>query len=301
MLNTHQEIEEVLHQHFSSILTDEGKKNEDHIRNITNNILPILTREHNQMLLKRITIEEVEEAIQSMPNGKAPGPDGFTIDFYKACWSTIKDEVYDLVEESRVKKSIFSSLNATFLVLIPKSDSADTPDKFRSIALCKVIYKIISKVLANCIKPFLPLLISTNQTGYVEGRKIMDSIILSLEIIHSLKDQGKQGMLIQLDMSKAFNKINWNYIRHMLAAFGFNKYCIKWIMAIILGAFFSILFNGSPSTIINPSRGIIQGDPLSPFLFVITAEGLGRSISAASSDSLLSGLNLYPPLPPSTH
>ena len=114
-----------------------------------------------------------------MPNGKAPESDGFTIDFYKYCWSTIKDEVYDLVEESKMKKSIFPSLNATSLVLIPKSDKADSKNHFRPIALCNVIYKIISKVISNHIKPLLPLLISENQMVYVEGRQILDNIILS--------------------------------------------------------------------------------------------------------------------------
>lgn len=79
---------------------------------------------------KKITMEDLEEAVQKMSNGKAPGPDGFTIDFYKACWNTIKDLVYDLVKESRRKKSIFPSLNATFLALIPKSEGEDSPNQF---------------------------------------------------------------------------------------------------------------------------------------------------------------------------
>lgn len=85
MFDTHQQIEEELHRHFSSILTESNHHNEDHIRKITNHIPSILTKEHNEMLLKNITMEELEEAVQTMPNGKAPGPDGFTIDFYKAC------------------------------------------------------------------------------------------------------------------------------------------------------------------------------------------------------------------------
>lgn len=84
----------------------------------------------------------------------------------------------------------------------------------------------------------------------------MDSIILSHELIHSLKSQKKPGMMTQLYMSKAFEKINWNYMRQVLDAFGFHKESIKWIMAMVSGDFFSILMNGSPSQPFNPSRGI---------------------------------------------
>lgn len=102
-------------------------------------------------------------------------------------------------------------------------------------------------------------------------------------------------------MPKAFDKINWHYIRKVLEDFGFNKDCKKWIMVMVSVAFFSILLNGSPSSIINPSRGIRQGDPLSAFLFFIMAEGLSRSIQAASSNGSISGIQLYPSTPPSTH
>ena len=157
------------------------------------------------------------------------------------------------MEESRIKKSIFPSLNKIFLALIPKSERANSSRQFRPISLCNVIYKIISKVLANHMKPLLPLLILAHQMGYVEGRQIMDSIILSQEIIHTLKYQRKPGMLIQLDMSKYFDKINWRYIKLMLESFGFNTEIIKWIMALVSGALFSILLNRSPTSIINPS------------------------------------------------
>lgn len=134
------------------------------------------------------------------------------------------------MEESHIQKFVPRALNSTFLTLIPKGKSADSPDKFRPIALYNGIYKIISKVPANQLKYILPLLISHHQSGYVEGRQIMDSIILSHELIHSLKIQKNPTMMIQLDMSKAFDKISWDYMRQVLAMFGFLKDGIKWIM-----------------------------------------------------------------------
>jgi hypothetical protein len=104
-----------------------------------------------------------------MPNGKAPGPDGFTVEFFKACWEVVKHDVYRVVEDSRRSTSILKALNATMITLIPKENEARTPDQYRPIALCNVVYKIISKVIANRLKPLLPTLISQEQAGFVEG------------------------------------------------------------------------------------------------------------------------------------
>eukprot|EP00253_Pinus_taeda_P020218 PITA_20218 len=188
---------------------------------------------------------------------------------------------------------ILPSLNSTFLALIPKGAESNTPDKYRPIALCNIIYKLISKVLANRLKPLLPLLISQEQIGYVEGRQIMDGVILSNEVIHSLKLLKKPGMILKLDLSKAFDKLSWCYIQQMLLAFGFNATWARWIMNLISSPSFSILLNGSPSKPFRPSRGIRQRDPLSPFIFVLMAEGLNRLLHSAISSQTLKGISLH--------
>jgi hypothetical protein len=109
----------------------------------------------------------------------------------------------------------------------------------------------------------------------------MDSVILVHEVIHSLKSTRTPGMLIKLDLSKDFDHLSWNYMHSLLSAFGFSRDWILWIMKLTSSAFFSILVNGVPSQPFSPSRGIHQGDPLSPFLFVIMAEGLGRYITTS--------------------
>jgi len=187
MIHNHEDIANDLNDYFSDLLKEPSIDRVRAIREITNNIHVIFNQDHNKMLLRKITMRGVEEAIMTMPNREAPGPNGFTTDFYKACWPFIKEEVHALVEESMVNKSVLRALNATFLTLIPKEEGVDSPDRFRPISLCNVIYRIISKVLTNRIKTILPLLISSNQLGYVEGRQILDIIILSHELIHSVK------------------------------------------------------------------------------------------------------------------
>jgi len=112
------------------------------------------------------------------------------------------------VEESQSMHWILPSLNTTFIALVPKVEESNTPDQYRLIALCNVIYKLISKVVVNRLKRLLPLLISTEQTGYVEARQILDGIILSHEVIHSLKILKNPGMILKLDLSKAFDKLS---------------------------------------------------------------------------------------------
>ena len=119
------------------------------------------------MLLRHVSPQEVDEAMAQLKDGKAPGPDGFTSNFFHHFWDLIKHEVWLLVEESRTMHWLLPSLNATFIALVPKEEHPSNPETFRPISLCNVIYKVISKVIANRIKPLLPLLISPEQTGYV--------------------------------------------------------------------------------------------------------------------------------------
>lgn len=129
----------------------------------------MVSKGDNFNLNKLVTEVEVSMVIKDMQNGKASGPDGFNVDFFKACWKVVKQDILDVVEDSRRSKSILKALNNSFISLIPKQDFALAPNKFRPIALCNVVYKIISKTLANRLKLLLPSLISGEQSGYVEG------------------------------------------------------------------------------------------------------------------------------------
>jgi hypothetical protein len=129
----------------------------------------------------------------------------------------------------------------------------------------------------------------------------MDNVILAHEVIHSLKTTKTPGMLIKLDLSKDFDRVSWQYLRSMLEAFGFDHHWVDWIMKLTSSAFFSILVNGVPSQPFTPSRGIRQGDPLSPFLFILMAEGLGRYIKTTILEGTLKGLPLHNIQPAPSH
>jgi len=252
-LEKHEEMEKEFQEHFQEILKEPPESRDQAIKKITQLIPKIITEDHNKQLLQSISMKEVEEAMAQIKDGKAPGPDGFIANCFHEFWELVSTEVWELVEESRTMHWILPSLNSTFLALISKGAESNTPDKYRSIALCNVIYKLISKVLANRLKPLLPLLISQEQTGYVEGRQIMDGIILLNEVIHSLKLIKKPGMILKLDLSKAFDKLSWSYIQQMLLAFCFNATWTRWIMNLISSPSFYILLS-RPTGKENPTQ-----------------------------------------------
>jgi hypothetical protein len=135
----------------------------------------------------------------------------------------IGTEVWEILEDSRATGQVLQALNATFITLIPKYGQAHQSTLYRPIALCNVIYKILTKVIARRLKPILPTIISPEQSGYVEGRQIMDSVTLAHEVIHSLQKTKTPGMLLKLDLFKAFDKLGWEFMRAMLLAFGFDQ------------------------------------------------------------------------------
>eukprot|EP00253_Pinus_taeda_P017934 PITA_17934 len=290
--NTHKNIEAVLSQHFRNITRENNPDREQSMREITRHITKLVPREENLNLNGLVTEEEVSEVLKDMQNCKAPGPDGFNVHFFKACWHIVKQGILNVVEDSRGRKTILKALNTSFISLIPKQDSAQIEDKYRPIDLCNVVYKIISKGVADRLKPLLPSLVAEEQSGYVEGRQILNNIIKAHEVVHTLTYKRQMGMIMQLDIAKAYDKVNWIYIKKVLTAFGFDHNWVRWVMALVTTSSFSILVNGSPSDIFIPSRGVRQGDPLSPFLFILMMEGLGRSIKHAKAMGKIKGIQL---------
>jgi len=133
-----------------------------------------------------ITIEEVDLVLEDTTEGKSSGSDDFTTDFFHHCWPMVREEFLEIIEDSRASGEVLPYLNSTFLTLIPKEEWVTHPKYFRSIALCKAINKILTKVVSRCIKPLLPFIIFPKKSSYVDGRKILDNVILVHEFIHSL-------------------------------------------------------------------------------------------------------------------
>ena len=139
-----------------------------------------------------------------MQPDKAPGLDGFSFNFYRVCWNIIKSDLIRMVLAFQKKAKVGGCTNSTFLALIPKEVNPSSFNRFRPISLCNASYKILSKLLANIIKPLISKIVSPLQGGFVKGRHFIDNVIQVQEAIHSSFQRKEKGMLIKLDMQNAF-------------------------------------------------------------------------------------------------
>ena len=164
---------------------------------------------------------------------------------------------------------------------------------FRPISLCNMIYKIISKVLANRLKLILPQLISPTQTAFVLGRLITDNVLVAYETLHAMhiRKKGKKGALaLKLDVNKAYDRVEWGFLNGMMIKLGFLEVWVDRVMSCVSTPNFSVRINGKAYGNITPSRGIRQGDPLSPYLFLICAEGFTSLLAKTEIEMRLHGV-----------
>jgi hypothetical protein len=247
----------------------------------------------NQALGRAFTEMEVDEALKQMQPLKSPGPDGFSAGFFQRSWPIVRGEVCKTVLNFLNYGIFDSSLNDTYNVLIPKIKSPVSVTDFQPISLCNIFYKIMAKMLANRLKTVLPHIISYNQSVFILGRHITDNIIVAFEAFHTMATRlkGKQGfMALKLDMSKAYDKVEWNFLEAIMRKMGFLDQWIQLFMKCVRTVTYSILINGQPHGHIHPSRGIRQGDPLSPYLFLLCAEGLSHLLNKAEHERHITGL-----------
>jgi hypothetical protein len=224
---------------------------------------------------------EIEQALFMMKPNSSPGPDGFTAGFYIKHWNLLKNDICRAVRGFLEGGGMPAELNSTILVLIPKIKNPQELAQFRPIALCNVLYKIASKVQANRLRPVLEEIISEEQSAFVPGRLITDNVITAFESVHYLKrKKGKTGACaIKLDMAKAYDRVEWVYLRAIMNKLGFAVCWINRIMECVESVSLSVRVNGQLSDFFRPSRGIRQGDPISPYLFLLCGEGFSSMLN----------------------
>ena len=191
--------------------------------------------------------------------------------------------------------TILPGLNHTFISLIPKVKSPEYVTEFQPIALCNILYKLVSKVLANRLRKVLPHIISDFQSAFQLDKALSDNILVAFELLHHMKrtKSGKIGhMALKLDMSKAYDRLEWIFLQWIMEKMGFHPRWVSWIMECIKSVTYSVLINGEPKGHIVPMRGIRQGNPLSPYLFLLCSEGLNGLIEQAVSDRHIEGFSL---------
>jgi hypothetical protein len=249
----------------------------------------------NRRLTRPFKFEEVQRAVFQMHPSKSPRPDDMSCFFFQKFWSIVGAEVIEAVLSVLSSGHVLRKTSYTHIALIPKVKLRQRMSEFRPISLCNVIFKFISKCLANRLKPVLSLVISDAQSAFVPGRLITNNILVAYEVINSLKSKrhGLVGsMAVKLDMSKAYDRVEWCYLEQIMQKMGFDAKWIDLTMECVKSPPYSILLNGEPHGFVSPTRVIRQGDPLSPYLFLICAEGFTALLRKAERDRRLSGTSI---------
>eukprot|EP00253_Pinus_taeda_P023887 PITA_23887 len=291
--NSYHQIKLAVENYFRNLYRKENHSNDEEIVDFMSNIPNLISPEENAELCRPATEEEIIKVVWSMDADKAPGPNGFTVHFYKACWHIIKVDLYKMISRFMKKAKVGGGTNSTYLALIPKEINPETFARFRPISLCDASYKILAKLIANRIKPLLKKLISPSQGGFVEGTNITDNVIQVQEIVHSSKQRKEKGMLVKLDMASAFDRVDRSFICKVLMAFGFSQQFINLINSCIGNPWIALLVNGRPTNFFQTQRGIKQGCPLSPSLYILMAESLSRKLAEEKSRGNIPGLKPF--------
>ncbi|KAH9768542.1 reverse transcriptase domain-containing protein [Citrus sinensis] len=253
---------------------------------------------------KMASLRDVRAANFSMHPDKSPGPDSMNPAFFQNFWSIVGDDVSAACLNFIHQYVFHIGLNETLLILLPKNLNPDLITEFRPIALCNVIYKIVAKMLASRLKLVLGSIISKSQIIFIPGRSITDNVMISAEVMHYLKRkrQGREGAAaLKIDMSKAHDRIECNFLSSIMLKMGFNPDFFNMIMLCVFTVTYKISRDGLEIGPNIPSRGLRQGDPLSPYLFIICAQGLSSLINHYERVGMLHGIKIVRGAPCLTH
>ena len=207
-------------QHFSELFFDDGKTNIEAQLNVIRLFPSFIQEEDHDIFLSAFTVQEVEDVLKGLKKDKSLGPDGWPVEFYLHFFDLVELDILKVIEHSRSEGRVIGALNATFITLIPKCDKPTTLAEYRPISLCNLIYNTISKSDAIRLKVVLDKAISKHQFGFLHNRQIIEPVGIVQEALHTFKVENQKVMVLKLDLVKAFDKVNWSFLRLVLLQIG---------------------------------------------------------------------------------
>ncbi|XP_039048924.1 uncharacterized protein LOC120189810 [Hibiscus syriacus] len=224
--------------------------------------------------------------INSSDGSRAPGPDGFNLNFFKKFWLVIKEDVMMFMSDFYWGRIEDPSFNNSFIALIPKTGEAVSPEDFRPISLVGSLYKIVSRVMAKRMGICIKEVVGENQFAFTSGKQIADCVLIANEVIDDLSKKKKKALLFKADFRKAYDSVDWNFLNLILKKMGFGKRWRKWVQFCISTSSIVVLVNGYPSVRFSIKRGLRQGCSLSPFLFNVVGEALSGMLKKVTDIGL---------------
>lgn len=247
---------------------------------LLNQIQVQVNEEDKRMCDKDINEEEIEEVIDQLKNGKSPGLDGLTSEFYKVFKHVLIPILHNLFADTFKQKKMSESMKTGMIKIIYKNKGdKDHLKNYRPLSMLNTDYKILAKIMANRLKKVIPNIITTNQAYGVLNRDISDIVTNIRDLMWYMKEKGEGGYLISIDLEKAFDRVEHKYLFDLIEKFGFGRNFITWMKCFYTDILSCIKVNGFLTDYIEISRSIRQGCPLSALLYTLVAEPLGIAIN----------------------
>ncbi|XP_021741304.1 uncharacterized protein LOC110707584 [Chenopodium quinoa] len=244
------------------------------------------------ILTSVVTTYEIDNALAQIRDDKAPGIYGFNVVFFKKAWPMIKTDIYAAIFFFFETGVIAKQWNCTTITLVPKVQHPSYVKKFRPIAYCTMLYKLISKVLTKRISKVVGTVINDAQAGFIPGKHISDNILLATELIKGYSHKFvSPRCMIKIDLRKAYDFVEWPFLQTVLEELGFPHSVVKWIMTCVCFFSYSVMVNCFPDKPFFAKKGLRQGDPMSPFLFALCKEYLSRFLKEMTWNP---NFNYYP-------
>ncbi|CAI5484034.1 unnamed protein product [Closterium sp. Yama58-4] len=223
------------------------------------------------------TEEEVKQALESLPKGKSPGQDGLPAEFFIAHWELLKKHVMDFVGEFAEKAKMPESLSTSVTVLLHKKGPTDQLGNYRPITLLSAMYKVITKVMATRLKKVLGKVLSKEQHGFLPGKSLADAVSVVADAVEAANSGGEDWLLLLVDFQKAYDTVSRSFLFRFMKELGMPENFIGWTRGLHADAGTRIIINGWLSDRVEMCRGVRQGCPLAPYIFLCALEPLCRA------------------------